>query len=89
MSLMPRSRLMRRLDQVAQRWPPAAATPEDHAAHHAPPSSSGQRTRPTTAQMTTEPANPSHDFLGLIDGAIGCRAEQHADGVPADVAETR
>ena len=38
--------------------------------------------------MTTEPAKPSHDFLGLSDGAIGCRPNEDADGVPADVART-
>ena len=27
---------------------------------------------PTSAHDSTEPANPSHDFLGLSDGAIGC-----------------
>ena len=27
---------------------------------------------PTATQKTTEPAKPSHDFLGEITGAIGC-----------------
>ena len=28
---------------------------------------------PATVPNSTEPANPSQDFLGLIFGAIGCR----------------
>jgi hypothetical protein len=27
---------------------------------------------PASMQATTDPAMPSHDFFGLIDGAIGC-----------------
>ena len=44
---------------------------------------------PTTAQVTTDPAKPSHDFLGLSDGAMEWRAEPDADGIPADVREDR
>ena len=73
MSLMPRSRLMRRLGEVADGRGDGGAGAEQRAA---PPGAVEQAARPRarhrTTQVSTEPAKPSQDFLGLTDGAIGC-----------------
>src|SRR5450756_2942765 len=72
MSLMPRSRLI--VDSV--RSPSVAetarASPSMAPAHHEPPSITITVPTPAMTQATTDPAAPSHDFLGLMDGVIGC-----------------
>ena len=73
MSLMPRSRLIS--DSPGRRWWPTAAMRRRRRAAR-PTTGRGRRGRAsgvaTIMQAVTEPAKPSHDFFGLIDGAIGC-----------------
>ena len=82
MSLIPRSRLMVDSTRSPAVAPTAAAAPATSPTHHAPCSAKWTQATPTAMQKTTEPANPSHDFLGLIVGAIGCRPARTPTAYP-------
>ena len=83
MSLIPRSRLIMRLDQVA-----AGRRPRPGRRRGRCPTQNGACSpktaisTPAAMPKTTEPAKPSQDFFGLIFGAIGCLP----NSTPADVA---
>ena len=50
----------------------ATAAPKISPPHQGPSSIRPISRTPASMQAATDPAMPSHDFLGLIDGAIGC-----------------
>ena len=43
---------------------------------------------PPTTHSSTEPAKPSHDFLGLIVGAIGCLPKRTPAAYPPTSLQT-
>ena len=87
MSLMPRSRLI----SDSPRSPIVAETAMRGAEQQRRPTTGPSRASATSGvatsmQASTEPAMPSHDFFGLIDGRHRVLAEQDAGRVAADVA---
>ena len=88
MSLMPRSRLISDSPRSPMVAETAMAAPKTSAAPPRPVERQGddQQRRRSACRPATEPAMPSHDFFGLIDGRHRVLAEQHAGRVAADVA---
>ena len=72
MSLMPRSRLISDSPRSPIVAETAMAAPNTSPPHHGPSRASASSGVATIMQAVTEPAKPSQDFFGLIDGAIGC-----------------
>ena len=50
----------------------ASAAPKTRPPHHGPSSARTMNGVATSMHATTDPAKPSQDFFGLIDGAIAC-----------------
>jgi hypothetical protein len=82
MSLMPRSRLIDDSIKSPVVAATAAAAPATSPVHHGPCSASTTHATPTAMQNSTEPAKPSHDFLGLMVGAIGWRPARTPTAYP-------
>ena len=87
MSLTPRSRLI--IDSA--RSPRTAAAETANPKSGAPPrrhvEQQAQQQRAADRRGDHEPAKPSHDFFGLIAGAIGCLPKKTPADVPAGVGE--
>jgi hypothetical protein len=72
MSLIPRSRFSIDSTRSPQVATATRATPSTTPTHHGACSPKTVMQTAATVPSTTEPAKPSHDFFGLIRGAIGC-----------------